>query len=190
MAKAIDLTGNKYGKLTVIARAEDQVTREGKRFVQFLCKCECGNTTIVRSSSLRSGATSSCGCGKKGGKRTGRPRKESEEKNRANICIDCKKACGGCSWSARDPVTGKLLWQPVPGWTAEEVPLMLYQSRKGYTRMETTYKITACPEFERDERQCYSDSRELSKEESDHFLADIRRILRRWADEEVQCVRG
>ena len=114
-----------------------------------------------------------------------------DRRNRANICIDCKKACGGCSWSEVDPATGKVRFEPVPGWTAEEVPLMLSQSGGGYKKIETTYKITACPEFEPDERPNLSDCKELTKEESDWFLMDIRRILRRWAtEEEVQCVRG
>lgn len=194
MAKAIDLTGNKFGKLLVLRRAEDYVTFDGDRCTQWLCKCDCGNECVVRTSSLRRGSTSSCGCGHKGGRRgrkRGRKPMSEARSNRANICIDCKKACGGCSWSARDPATGKLLWQPVPGWTAEEVPYVLYRSGNGYCKEEMTYKITACPEFEEDKSPNTHDCRQLTKEESDWFLDNIRRVLRKWAtEEEVQCVRG
>ncbi len=48
----IDLSGNRYGKLTVIKRAENR----GKD-VFWLCKCDCGNTTEVNGSKLRSGKT-------------------------------------------------------------------------------------------------------------------------------------
>lgn len=47
----------------------------------------------------------------------------------ANICFDCQRACGGCSWSACHPVTGKPLFLPVPGWTAE--PSRLYSAGGG-----------------------------------------------------------
>ena len=49
-------TGNVYGKLTVIEFAYL------KREIYWLCKCECGNTTTVRGSHLRSGQIFSCGC--------------------------------------------------------------------------------------------------------------------------------
>lgn len=184
MPKAIDLTGNKFGKLKVLERAES--SPDGKS-IYWLCKCDCGKTAVVRGDALRNQRTSSCGCAPKGRK----PKKPRLVHNRANICIDCKKACGGCSWSEVNPDTGKIRFEPVPGWTAEEVPLMLLQSGNGYKKIETTYKITACPEFDPDERENRSDCKELTKEESAWFLADIRRILRRWATEdEVRCVRG
>jgi len=52
-----DLTGQKFGRLTVIERAEN---KKGK--VYWLCKCECGKMTEVMSSSLINGSTNSCGC--------------------------------------------------------------------------------------------------------------------------------
>ena len=70
-------------------------------------------------------------------------------KPRTNICFDCQRACGGCSWSACDPETGELLFRPVPGWTAE--PSKLYSESKGHKRETWTYRITACPLFLRDE---------------------------------------
>lgn len=71
--------------------------------------------------------------------------------NRANICFDCQRAYGGCSWSARDLETGELLFMPVPGWTAE--PSLLYKSRNYHKKETWTYRITACPLFLRDVRK-------------------------------------
>ena len=41
---------------------------------------------------------------------------------KTNICIYCKKACGGCSWSRYDTGKKRVAFEPVPGWTAERVP--------------------------------------------------------------------
>lgn len=64
----------------------------------------------------------------------------------ANICIDCQRACGGCSWSEINPETGKPRFQPVEGWTAEEVLLLVGSSGRNKV-ISQTYKITACPLF-------------------------------------------
>lgn len=50
----IDLTGKKFGKLTVVKRIEGQHT-------PWLCKCDCGREYVALSGNLRSGATKSCG---------------------------------------------------------------------------------------------------------------------------------
>lgn len=57
-----DLTGDVYGMLAVISRADDEVYPSGRKERRWLCVCECGNRKIVRGVNLRSGATSSCGC--------------------------------------------------------------------------------------------------------------------------------
>ena len=54
----IDLSGQKFGKLTVLERANPNQ----KGGARWLCQCECGQTTTVDSYSLRSGHTKSCGC--------------------------------------------------------------------------------------------------------------------------------
>ena len=56
--KPIDLTGQKFGRLTVINREEN----DNRGRARWRCKCECGNIVVVASSSLRSGHTVSCGC--------------------------------------------------------------------------------------------------------------------------------
>ena len=60
--KAENLIDLKFGMLTVIERASDYVSPQGKHQVRWLCKCECGNTTIVSPNSLKKGLTKSCGC--------------------------------------------------------------------------------------------------------------------------------
>lgn len=63
MRKAKDLTNVKFGKLTVLSRAENFNT--GRNRVRWNCICECGNTSTVSRSNLMSGSTKSCGCGRK-----------------------------------------------------------------------------------------------------------------------------
>ena len=55
-----DLTGQKYGRLTVIGLADT-----GTRKTYWVCKCDCGNIKTIRSDSLTSGRIKSCGCLKK-----------------------------------------------------------------------------------------------------------------------------
>lgn len=58
----IDLTGRKYGKLTVLGREGTYIAPGGSKSVLWKCLCDCGNTTIVQGTSLKSGNISSCGC--------------------------------------------------------------------------------------------------------------------------------
>ena len=59
--KRIDLTGQKFGRLTVIDYAG--TIKKGKsRQATWHCKCSCGNDTTVRTGDLRNGHTLSCGC--------------------------------------------------------------------------------------------------------------------------------
>lgn len=60
--KLVDLTGQRFGRLTVIERAESQTRSDGSKISRWLCKCDCGNTKIVRQSNLVSGHIKSCGC--------------------------------------------------------------------------------------------------------------------------------
>lgn len=57
MKTITDITGNKYGKLTVMGL----IPTFGHRTF-WACKCECGCVTGVDGSKLKSGHTKSCGC--------------------------------------------------------------------------------------------------------------------------------
>ena len=55
MARRIDLTGQRFGRLVVIGRSEEKRS-------YWNCRCDCGNEKDVRSDHLKSGSISSCGC--------------------------------------------------------------------------------------------------------------------------------
>jgi hypothetical protein len=56
----IDLTGQIFGNLTVIKRAEN--VKSSQIIVQWFCRCSCGNNIIIQSATLRNGTVKSCGC--------------------------------------------------------------------------------------------------------------------------------
>ena len=59
MGKLIDLTGKRFGRLTVLGKHAG--TKHGQH-ARWDCICDCGNTTISDGGSLRAGKTKSCGC--------------------------------------------------------------------------------------------------------------------------------
>lgn len=64
MAKLKDLTGMKFGRLTVVKRVEDHICLpSGYKTPRWLCKCDCGNEiTVIGKSLMRKNGTQSCGC--------------------------------------------------------------------------------------------------------------------------------
>ncbi len=56
--KGEDLTGQRFGKLTVISLLDERKNKER----MWYCKCDCGNFINVSAHGLKQGNTSSCGC--------------------------------------------------------------------------------------------------------------------------------
>ena len=57
--KKLDLTGQRFGKLTALAPAENI-----GGCTAWLCRCDCGQETVVITKRLRDGHRTSCGCDK------------------------------------------------------------------------------------------------------------------------------
>ena len=53
-----DLTGQSFGKWTVVSRAENNRWKQ----IMWHCVCECGWKARVVGSSLKSGGSTNCGC--------------------------------------------------------------------------------------------------------------------------------
>lgn len=58
MGAVIEISGQRFGRLTVLRRAPGFPRWKGK----WLCRCECGGEKIARAPHLRAGRTASCGC--------------------------------------------------------------------------------------------------------------------------------
>lgn len=57
-----DLTGKRFGRLTVLVEDSPHTLPCGAREAMWKCRCDCGNTLVVAAGNLRKGHTSSCGC--------------------------------------------------------------------------------------------------------------------------------
>lgn len=73
MSRAVDLTGRKFGRLTVLERSGSN--KDGRS--TWLCSCTCGNVTVKTGKLLLNGHCRSCGCG--------------EYENRVNNCTSHRK---------------------------------------------------------------------------------------------------
>ena len=63
MSKFIDLTGQKFGRLTVTGRAPNKVQSSGQSRTAWYCDCDCGTKNhIITSVGLMHCNTKSCGC--------------------------------------------------------------------------------------------------------------------------------
>lgn len=62
MGKYYDLTGMRFGRLTVEGRAGTYEAPCGNKTPLWSCLCECGCRCLVQSRNLITGRTRSCGC--------------------------------------------------------------------------------------------------------------------------------
>ena len=62
--KAIDISGQKFGRLRALRRVTNNKSygQRGSRAAKWLCQCDCGKTVETLGKSLRAGNTKSCGC--------------------------------------------------------------------------------------------------------------------------------
>ena len=68
MNKMIELTGQRFGSLTVIRYSKRKTKGKG---TFWLCECKCGRKLIARSDNLRKGRTTRCSvCRKQGGRQS------------------------------------------------------------------------------------------------------------------------
>ena len=54
-----DITGQRFGRLTVLSRATNKSNGRHGSVVAWLCRCDCGKETVVIGSSLKGGKTNS-----------------------------------------------------------------------------------------------------------------------------------
>lgn len=57
-----NLTGQRFGRLVVLERAENHISKNGSKEIRWKCICDCGNESVVIGRNLKRGTTTSCGC--------------------------------------------------------------------------------------------------------------------------------
>lgn len=62
MTRFKEMIGKRFGSLVVVAPAPARQETSGKRTAMWSCACDCGTEKAIRGSTLRSGASKSCGC--------------------------------------------------------------------------------------------------------------------------------
>jgi hypothetical protein len=86
MGGFIDITGQRFGKLTVISR---YAGNSNSRKAKWCCRCDCGEKIVALGSNLRYGTTTSCGCSRKE-----KPSKDGKTKTRLyQIWVGMRKRC-------------------------------------------------------------------------------------------------
>ncbi len=67
MVELINETGNRYGLLTVLGRSVYK--HSGSTMAYWVCECDCGSFSRPAGAALRNGNSTSCGCGRRQGRR-------------------------------------------------------------------------------------------------------------------------
>ncbi len=162
--KLIDLTGKKYGRLTVICESERKDNRR-----QWLCQCSCGETAIVSMGNLtnKNRPTRSCGClqketaGKSGvvdfsGLRFGKLTVLERIENKKGVAVTrwlCECDCGNRRIVYKAQLTngeatscGCLFGKTTNNkWTDEEDAKLLELRNSGLTYVEISKRIDRTP---------------------------------------------
>jgi hypothetical protein len=98
MSKALNITGQKFGYLTAQTRAEDYISPNNLKCVQWQCQCDCGNICVVRKDSLVSGRTKSCGCfNKEQARKTNFKHGHAKRKITSNTYTSWEAMCQRCN---------------------------------------------------------------------------------------------
>jgi len=114
LEQTVNISGQRFGKLVALKPTEER--RHG--IVLWECKCDCGNTAYVLKTSLKKGATRSCGClhqesanrnpvrdltGQRFGKLV--VVGPTEQRKGSNVVWECKCDCGNTTFATTNVLT-------------------------------------------------------------------------------------
>ena len=182
MGKIKDLTGQRFGRLTVIK----MVGKDSIGKILWLCKCDCGEECTIRGNSLRTGNTTSCGCYRKyitGEKHRGTHLSEEAKKNLSEkakgrkLSEETKAKISKATKGEKNPFYGKhhseeqkQIWSENRKGVkpAEETRKIWSENRKG--KLNPNYNPNLTDEYRHDKRiqQGYKEWQQQVKEKADY----------------------
>lgn len=142
MSRKVDLTGQKFGYLTVLRFDENPSNKRTK----WICACKCGNLASVQTQQLKQGKTISCGC------------RRYETKNQTHgmrhtrlyaIWCGMKKRCSNESEKSYSRYGGRGI-TVCEEWASDFIPFYNWSMENGYEEHLTIDRIDNekgyCPE--------------------------------------------
>lgn len=145
MSKLIDYSGQKIGRLTVVARAGSNQQREA----MWLCKCECGSETIIRGSDVRTGHIKSCGCWKRESSKKLLTKHGKRNTRLYHIWCGMKTRCNNPNDIGYNLYGGRGI-KVCDEWSQDFMAFYQWATENGYTDKMTIDRIDAdgnyCPE--------------------------------------------
>lgn len=126
-----DLTGQRFGRLTVI-----EFAGQGKKGAsKWLCQCDCGGKKVVNRCDLQSGGTKSCGC----------LHQERTEQTWYKKCGKLKTLCISCIRSAAPPEL-QCIWDASKATVLPEGAVSEIFAINTITKKDRI-RIISCPEY-------------------------------------------
>lgn len=131
MAKFQNLKGQRFGKLLVLERAESRIEPSGRKRTMWKCICDCGNTTVVQASSLKSNATCSCGCAKTERNKNYFTKHGFSKEKLYKLWIDIKKRCYNPNYKQFKDYGGRGI-KVCDEWVNDYLPFRDWALNNGY----------------------------------------------------------
>lgn len=137
---AIDITGQRYGSLTVIGRA-DKPSNNTRGEAYWLCRCDCGKELVAASTTVRNHGDH-CTCNRSGRQR--REEAQAERKRKAEerrVAIMRRTGCKKNEYAAMRALTGNTKQCPICGKNFELLSSQwVYKTtKKSGTKQKTRY---------------------------------------------------
>lgn len=192
MGKIKDLSGTQVGRLLVIERAEDFISKNGEKRTMWRCKCECGKYINVRSDCLNGTHTLSCGCYHKervseSGKKNGSKIKHGESKERLfNIWYLIKYRCEDESSPAYKNYGGRGI-AVCKDWSDEETGYFEFKKwalENGYNPQLTIDRIDNDGDYEPSNCRWADNITQGNNKRTNVFIEydGVRKSISQWAD--------
>lgn len=133
-----DYTGRKFGKVTVIGRAEDYIQPSGRKRVMWKCSCECGKEFTCRDDAIT--AIESCGC-KRNADNAIRQTKNSNSRTRLyNIYYSMTGRCNNPKASSYERYGGRGICV-CQEWLDDKDAFFKWANENGYSENDHTLSL-------------------------------------------------
>lgn len=125
--------GQKFGKLTVVSKVENYISKSNLHCTAWRCKCDCGNEVIKLGRVLKRGWALSCGCSKS--------QDYPSHEKLYNVWISIKQRCNNPNDSSYSNYGGRGI-KVCDKWINSYVAFREWAYKNGYNQSNSFYNST------------------------------------------------